>query len=101
VGSIPWSPLARGLVCRPYAATSNRSDKDAWTSLYIEESKPIIDACETIAKARGVSMAQVALAWILSKDQVSAPIVGTTSVDNLKELIGESLWWMTYRYELC
>ena len=43
---------------------------------------------EEIAKAKGITMAQVALAWILSKDGVSAPIVGTTNLDNLKDILG-------------
>jgi aryl-alcohol dehydrogenase-like predicted oxidoreductase len=68
--------------------TSARHEKDPWKGLYAESCKPIVDACETIAKARGIGMAQVALAWLLSKEQVSAPIVGTTSLDNLKELVG-------------
>jgi aryl-alcohol dehydrogenase-like predicted oxidoreductase len=75
--------------------TTARQEKDSVTreyaeSRFYEDNKPIVDACETIAKARGISMAQVALAWILSKEQVSAPIVGTTSLDNLKELVGMS-----------
>lgn len=45
---------------------------------------------EQIAKARGVSMAQIAIAWVLSKPGVTAPIVGTTSLDNLKDIIGAS-----------
>jgi len=46
---------------------------------------------EEIAKKRGISMAQVALAWSLSKDFISAPIVGTTSLQNLEDLIGKSM----------
>jgi aryl-alcohol dehydrogenase-like predicted oxidoreductase len=88
VGSIPWSPLARGLLCRPFGARTVRQEEDPGFRMYSEDSKPIIDACETIAKARGISMAQVALAWVLSKDHVSAPIVGTTSLSRLKELTG-------------
>lgn len=45
-------------------------------------------------------MAQVGIAWSLANDFVTAPIVGTTSLDNLKELIGESGWWHTYLYTL-
>jgi aryl-alcohol dehydrogenase-like predicted oxidoreductase len=48
----------------------------------------IVNNVEAIAKKKGVSMAQVALAWLMSKDGVSAPIVGTTSLDNLKDLLG-------------
>ena len=47
---------------------------------------------ESVAQKRGIKMAQVALAWCAAKDVVSAPIVGTTSVDKLRELIGEELF---------
>jgi aryl-alcohol dehydrogenase-like predicted oxidoreductase len=94
VGSIPWSPLARGLLCRPSdgASTERLKTDMAFQYLYrADDTKNIVDATETVAKARGVTMAQVALAWVLSKDQVSAPIVGTTSLDNLYDLISTSL----------
>jgi aryl-alcohol dehydrogenase-like predicted oxidoreductase len=90
VGSIPWSPLARGLVTRPWNAGSKRQENDPWAQgLYAENSQHIVEATEKIAKARGVSMAQIALAWILSKDAVSAPIIGTTSLKNLEDLLGK------------
>ena len=53
--------------------------------------KLINERVEELAKKKGVSMAQVGLAWSLSNDFITAPIVGTTSLDNLKELIGERL----------
>jgi aryl-alcohol dehydrogenase-like predicted oxidoreductase len=93
VGSIPWSPLARGLICRPFAdASSDRQKTDAAAEyLYRpDDYKAIVDAAETVAKARNITMAQVALAWVLSKEQVSAPIVGTTSLNNLHDLISKS-----------
>jgi hypothetical protein len=98
VGSIPWSPLARGRVCRPFSVAKEQATvrhKSDWFADWLyqpEEYKPIVDATETVAKARGITMAQVALAWILSKEQVSAPIVGTTSLENLHELISASHW---------
>jgi aryl-alcohol dehydrogenase-like predicted oxidoreductase len=48
-----------------------------------------LSSVEALAKKRGISMAQVALAWSMSKDQVSAPIVGTTNLANLEDLVGE------------
>lgn len=90
VGSIPWSPLARGKVTRPWSASSARTGTDPWQEgLYSENSKHIVDAVEKVAKARGVSMAQIGLAWLLSKDVVSAPIVGTTSLEKLRDLVGK------------
>jgi aryl-alcohol dehydrogenase-like predicted oxidoreductase len=52
-----------------------------------ESSKAVIDKVAEIAKAKGISMAQVALAWSLSKPFITAPIVGTTSLDKLEDLI--------------
>ncbi|KAJ7077131.1 Aldo/keto reductase [Mycena belliarum] len=92
VGSIPWSPLARGALARPLAAQNktNRATSDAFSpNLYIESTanQKIVDRVEEIAKKRGISMAQVSVAWILSKDAVSAPIVGTTSLANLYDAV--------------
>ncbi|KAA1467729.1 Aldo/keto reductase [Dentipellis sp. KUC8613] len=76
VGSIPWSPLARGLLTRPYdAARTKRGETD------------LIPRVEEIAKKRGIKMAQVALAWCLAKEHVSAPVVGASSLENLQGLI--------------
>ncbi|KAJ8514446.1 hypothetical protein ONZ45_g8011 [Pleurotus djamor] len=94
VGAIPWSPLARGLLTRPLAdqsATTRGSvDRQVWMiGMYSNApgTKDIIARVEEIAKKKGISMAQVALAWSIAKDGVSAPIVGTTSLNNLKEMI--------------
>ncbi|KAL0955968.1 hypothetical protein HGRIS_002151 [Hohenbuehelia grisea] len=89
VGAIPWSPLARGLLCRPVGDKStDRAVKDPWSSIYKGPgSSDVINRVEEIAKKRQISMAQVALAWSLSKDVISAPIVGTTSIKNLQEMI--------------
>ncbi|KAG8917988.1 hypothetical protein FRC01_002097, partial [Tulasnella sp. 417] len=72
VGMIPWSPLARGFLTRSVKEDSTRNQTDRVAE---------------IAKKRGVSMAQVALAWSLSKPFVTAPIIGTTSMEKLKDLI--------------
>ncbi|KAJ7476011.1 Aldo/keto reductase [Mycena latifolia] len=74
VGAIPWSPLARGALTRPL---SNQKETKRETSDMVEE----------LAKKRGISMAQVSVAWALSKEAVSAPIVGTTSLANLADAI--------------
>lgn len=55
-----------------------------------EGNKEIVRRVEEIAKKRGISMAQVACAWVLTKDPVAAPVVGSTSLKNLEELVGES-----------
>jgi len=92
VGSIPWSPLARGLLCRPIGQQTTRGNTDVflrgWTGEGRETITNVINKVEEIAKKKGCTMAQLAIAWILTKDVVAAPIVGTTSIENLKELIG-------------
>jgi aryl-alcohol dehydrogenase-like predicted oxidoreductase len=105
VGSIPWSPLCRGLLSRPWKAGSTREENDPWAIIYTglgESSEKIVQAVEKVAKAHGATMAQVSLAWLLAKDGVSAPIVGTTKLKNLYDLQGESfnrsaltLSWLT------
>ncbi|KAI0948812.1 hypothetical protein AcV7_009457 [Taiwanofungus camphoratus] len=89
VGSIPWSPLARGLLTRPLSERSTRGSTDWFINAYKGSGTPdIVDRVEQVAKKKGIRMAQVAIAWALSKPGVTAPIVGTTSLDNLKDIIG-------------
>ncbi|KAJ6514900.1 Aldo/keto reductase [Mycena vitilis] len=91
VGSIPWSPLARGALTRPLEnQNTKRGGSDAIPpSLYTEPEagKKVVKRVEEVAKKRGISMAQVSVAWALSKEGVSAPIVGTTSLANLADAI--------------
>jgi len=91
VGSIPWSPLGSGLLTRPLGVTTKRSGPDSSVNnIYVkfDSDKDIVNRLEEIAKNKGASMAQIALAWCMQKDGVTAPIVGTTSLDNLKDLLG-------------
>jgi len=89
IGCIPWSPLAGGLLTRPFSEITKRGSTDWFLpNYYKSESAPeIIKRVEEIAEKRGICMAQVALAWSLSKEGVTAPIVGTSSLQNLEELI--------------
>ncbi|KAL1945543.1 hypothetical protein VTO73DRAFT_2394 [Trametes versicolor] len=80
VASIPWSPLAR----RPNTASSKRGDIYPILARY----KTQANLVEELAKTKGVEMAQVALAWIFAKPGGSAPIIGTTNLSNLEELLG-------------
>ncbi|KAG8917986.1 hypothetical protein FRC01_002095 [Tulasnella sp. 417] len=91
VGMIPWSPLAAGFLTRNYREQTLRGNTD---SLAIKsnpaQDRFLAEINETvfqIAQKRGVSMAQVAIAWSLSKPFISAPIVGTTSLEKLKNLV--------------
>jgi len=91
VGVIPWSPLARGYVTRPWGTTTSRTASDQFGSdLYqqqVDADKAIVDAVASIAKVRGVTMAQVALAWVRSHPAVTAPIVGVTKQQHLTDAI--------------
>ncbi|KAH9991263.1 NADP-dependent oxidoreductase domain-containing protein [Russula vinacea] len=82
VGSIPWSPLARGALTRPLGIRSIRAENDTWHDDYLKEpaNEEIVKRVEELAKTRNLSMAQIS--W-----SVTAPIIGTTSLDKLKELI--------------
>ncbi|CAE6461805.1 unnamed protein product [Rhizoctonia solani] len=91
VGMIPWSPLSQGVLSRPYSQTSLRAETSfavAWAKQAKEDNKEVILRLEKIAKDRGISMAQAAIAWELSKDDVVAPIIGATSLERLKDTIG-------------
>lgn len=91
IGVIPWSPLARGRLARPWGESSARMETDAvGKTLYLRDelaNRAINAVVAEIAAARGVKMAQVALAWVLQKQPVSAPIVGVTRLEQLTEAV--------------
>ena len=89
VGVIPWSPLARGRLTRPWGTETARTGGDSFgATLYGDESNSrIVDAVAAVAAERGVSAAQVALAWLLSRPAVTAPIVGATKPQHLADAV--------------
>jgi aryl-alcohol dehydrogenase-like predicted oxidoreductase len=93
VGVIPWSPLARGRLTRPWVEQggTKRAETDQFgKSLYKgadEADRAIIGAVERIAAARGVTMAQVGMAWLLGKPGVTAPIVGASKQHHLEDAV--------------
>lgn len=94
VAVIPWSPLARGLLAgtrkSPSDATATRRAEtdDFARKLYDQPSdQEVIDATRRVAEGRGVSAARVALAWLLSKPVVTAPIIGATKMAHLDDAI--------------
>jgi len=91
IAVIPWSPLARGRLTRDWDATSARSETDEFgKTLYARtaaEDKRIVDRVAKLANKRGVSRAQIALAWVLSKPIVTAPIVGATKLEHLEDAL--------------
>jgi len=95
LGVIPWSPLARGYLTRPREeadATDRGSHESEQSRLHSHPydeggGAEINERVEEVAAEEGVSMAQIALAWLLHKDWVDAPIVGTTSVEHLEDAV--------------
>jgi aryl-alcohol dehydrogenase-like predicted oxidoreductase len=88
VGTIPYSPQGKGRLARPYGQQSHRSDVDHVVQSFDSPlDQPVVDAVEQLAAARGVTMAQVALAWVLRNPVVSAPIVGATKPHHLTEAV--------------
>src|SRR5215218_3340967 len=89
IGVIPWSPLARGRLTRDWEQTTNRSEQDGFAArLYDERSdRAIVERVAEVAASRGVARAQVALAWVLSKPVVTAPIVGVTRDVHLDDAV--------------
>ena len=90
VGVIPWSPLARGRLARPpqEATTTRRGSQDGFSEiLYDDAETAIVEVVGEIAEAREVTRAQVALAWLLGRQAVTAPIVGATKLAHLDDAI--------------
>jgi aryl-alcohol dehydrogenase-like predicted oxidoreductase len=93
VGVIPWSPLARGMLAgtrgRDGAKHTTRAQSDAFADhLYSERDFDVVERAQAVAETRGVSTAQVALAWLLSRPGVTAPIVGATKLRHLQDAVG-------------
>jgi aryl-alcohol dehydrogenase-like predicted oxidoreductase len=89
IGVIPWSPLARGRLARlPEERTTTRSGSDPIADrMYTEADDAVVRAVADVAKARGLPMARVALAWMLHKEAVSAPIVGATKPGHVEDAV--------------
>ena len=93
VGCIPWSPLARGMLAgnrtRDGGRHTTRSSTDAFTDYLYDQPTDfdVVDAANEVAAARGVPAAQVALAWLLQKPGVTAPIVGSTKKEHLEDAL--------------
>ena len=88
VGSIPYSPLAKGRLARPFGEHTKRFDNDPVGRAHFGDGdRAIVDAVAAVAEARGIPMAQVALAWVLHNPVVSAPIVGATKSHHLADAV--------------
>src|ERR1700721_41446 len=92
IGVLPWSPLARGRLTRPWqSAPTERLETDQFgKSMYArteEADRRVVDSVVQVAQQRGVPPAQVALAWMLSKPAITAPIVGATKLHHLADAV--------------
>ena len=91
VNAVPYSPLARGRLARPFGAVSYRAEHDHIGQAQFgngnERDKGVIDAVQAVADARGIPMAQVALAWVLANPVVASPIVGATKPHHLTDAV--------------
>ncbi len=96
VGVTPWSPLARGRLTRPVEAQQNseRGGKDSYAEFLYkateEADRRVIQAVTTVAASRGVSQAQIALAWLYTRKAVAAPVIGATKFLHLEEAVAAS-----------
>lgn len=93
IGVIPWSPLARGFLAggraKPGEGATERARTDEFAPrlYYREPDHAVVDAVEAIARARGVSNMQVALAWVLRNPAITAPIIGTSKAHHLSDAV--------------
>jgi aryl-alcohol dehydrogenase-like predicted oxidoreductase len=91
IGVIPWSPLAKGRLTRDWDENTARSEIDEagnrLAAVMVDADRKIVERVAEIAAKRGIPRAQVALAWVLQKEQVTAPIVGATKLHHLEDAV--------------
>ncbi|MFE3268201.1 aldo/keto reductase [Streptomyces sp. NPDC059215] len=88
VGVLPWSPLARGRLTRAWDVTTERSRTDEFgRKLYQEGDRDIVDAVGRIAAERDVPRARIALAWLLRRSTVTAPVIGATRAGHVDDAV--------------
>lgn len=92
IGVIPYSPLASGRLTRDWAETTHRSETDqAQKSKYdatANTDRLVVERVAAIAEKRGVPRIHIALAWLLQKEPVNAPIIGATKMSHLEDAVG-------------
>jgi aryl-alcohol dehydrogenase-like predicted oxidoreductase len=91
IGVIPWSPLAKGRLTRNWEETTHRSETDEiakkFYSATSESDRKVVERVAEVAEKRGVPRAQIALAWVLQKEPVTAPIIGVTKMSHLEDAV--------------
>jgi len=91
IAVVPWSPLAAGRLAREWGASTARSKVDKISENLFDATpeldRKVVERLADVAEKRGVTMAQIALAWLLQKDVVTAPIVGTTKTSHIDDAV--------------
>jgi aryl-alcohol dehydrogenase-like predicted oxidoreductase len=92
IGVIPWSPLARGRLARPWQSETTKRSETDWfgSTMYAkteEADRTVVDVLTAMAKERGVAQATLALAWMLAKPGITAPIVGASKPHHLNDAV--------------
>ncbi len=96
IGVIPWSPLARGRLARPWGSEADtaRAATDKVSGMLYDKTqdadREVIESVGRVAAARGVSQSQVALAWMLTKPAITAPIIGASTPQHLEDALAAS-----------
>ena len=89
VGCVPYSPLGKGRLARPWGQRTQRGDVDQVAKTFdLDVDQPVVEQVERVANERHVPMAQIAMAWVLRKPVVTAPIVGATRPHHLSDAAG-------------
>ena len=91
IGVLPWSPLGGGRLTRPWGEQTKRNTTDRYNkTMYADPNSndhEVVNALEALSKSRGVSMAQLAMAWVLQKEGVTSPIVGASKLSHVEDAI--------------
>jgi aryl-alcohol dehydrogenase (NADP+) len=88
IGVLPWSPLARGRLTRDWGTQTRRTETDGpGKSLYLDSDEKIVRTVGEVAARRGISRAQVAMAWLLGVGGITAPIIGATKSEHLADAV--------------
>jgi len=91
IALLPWSPLGGGKLTRPWGTQTKRATTDRYNKTMYEQTQGnapgVVAAVEAVAKARGVPMAQVAMAWVLQKPGITAPIVGASKLSHVQDAV--------------
>ena len=99
IAVLPWSPLGGGKLTRPWGVSTKRASTDRYNkSMYDDpesNDRAVVDALEALSRERGVPMAQLAMAWVLNKPEVTSPIVGVSKSSHLDDAIAATQLQLT------